>query len=221
MKNRYKKFIYEDERGITFEVKYDKGITLEVLEGADGELFIPKNKIRDINWDDSKELEFLKQTYNQLVWCPVALLDADGTLDGKNFDKKFGRRNYQKISKECFNEPLTEGQLLQSESVKKYGGFYFTRYELSRHSKKGEVQSIKDGTPLNESDFSSVQNVIIEESTEVSSHLMYGAEKGSILAWLRKTGLELGKSITVDTAKFISYCNCKEPNANYVAFYIK
>ena len=40
MKNRYKKFVYEDERGISFEVDAPKGMALDVSKGTSGELII-------------------------------------------------------------------------------------------------------------------------------------------------------------------------------------
>ena len=43
---------------------------------------IPKENTSKTNWENPDELEVLKKTYDQLVWCPVELLDADGTLDG-------------------------------------------------------------------------------------------------------------------------------------------
>ena len=54
---------------------------------------IPKEKICDIDWTNPDEVETLKRTYDQLVWTPVSLLEANGTLDGFSFNEKFGRRN--------------------------------------------------------------------------------------------------------------------------------
>ena len=68
---------------------------------------------------------------SQFVWIPVGSLDYNGTLDGKRFWEKFGRRNYMndKFSDDGFNEALNDELLEQLESVKKYGGFYISRYK--------------------------------------------------------------------------------------------
>lgn len=80
---------------------------------------IPKEKICDIDWTNPDEVETLKRTYDQLVWTPVSLLEANGTLDdGFSFNEKFGRRNYQddEFSDEEFNEALN-GELLEQDEV--------------------------------------------------------------------------------------------------------
>lgn len=88
---------------------------------------IPEAKVSGINWQNPDEVETLMRTYDQLVWVPVDLLEANGTLDGVNFNKKFGRRNYcdDVFSEDEFHEKLTDELALQLESVKKYGGFLY------------------------------------------------------------------------------------------------
>ena len=100
---------------------------------------IPKLLLKKINWENAEELEVLKRTYEQFVWCPTEMLQADGTLDGANYNEKFGRRwkNYNLPSELKAEEPL-EGELLeQFESVKKYGGLYISRYNISKGEKRG------------------------------------------------------------------------------------
>ena len=290
MANRYNKFVYEDERGITFAVDAKKGITLEVSEGTSGELIIkaqqiatvnattdvysvlpaikageyaeelpaikageyaeelsvytdkdgnravippgwvvsgvvkentiwgkelsvviyriPKEKAKKIKWNNPDELDKLKRTYDQLVWCPVDLLDADGTLDGKNFNSKFGRRNYrnEEFSEEEFHEEL-EGELLEvSESVERYGGFYIARYNIS----EGEPRSIKGIMPQTKVNFSTSCSIAlsIEKGNEFfQSHLTYGAENDTINAWLIKSGSKTLDEIAKDSTKWGNHWN--------------
>jgi len=80
---------------------------------------------------------------SEFVWIPVGMLDADATLDGKNFNEKFGRVNWYNsdFSKSGYHEEVNQEFF---ESVKKYGGFYFARYHASKENgrlvfKKGNM----------------------------------------------------------------------------------
>lgn len=143
-----------------------------------------------INWQNSDEVEFLKETYNQFVWIPVEFLSANGTLDGEHFSEKFGRRNYMndEFSDDEFNEALNGELLEQLESVKKYGGFYFSRYNISKSS-AGKPQSVKGVMPWVNINFDDTKKIAstIEDNEAVKSHLTFGAEYDSVLEWLIKT----------------------------------
>mgnify|MGYP004553893517 CR=1 FL=1 len=143
-----------------------------------------------INWQNSDEVEFLKETYNQFVWIPVEFLSANGTLDGELFSEKFGRRNYMndEFSDDEFNEALNGELLEQLESVKKYGGFYFSRYNISKSS-AGKPQSVKGVMPWVNINFDDTKKIAstIEDNEAVKSHLTFGAEYDSVLEWLIKT----------------------------------
>lgn len=128
---------------------------------------------------------------SQLVWVPVGSLDADGTLDGKCFVEQFGRRNYRKdrFSDIEYHEPLTAELLEQKESVGKYGGFYFSCYNISKSS-EGKPQSVLNANPWTNINFEDAKKVAteFEYGGTVTSHLTYGAEYDSVLAWLIKSG---------------------------------
>ena len=47
---------------------------------------IPKNENKGIDWNNSEKVDKLQRTYDQMVWCPVNLLEPDGTLDGIKFN---------------------------------------------------------------------------------------------------------------------------------------
>lgn len=73
------------------------------------------------------------------MWIPVGSLKPNGTIDGKKFSEKFGRRNYNNKSKfEKYQDPLNEEFSLQIKSVEKYGGFYISRYDISSDDKDGK-----------------------------------------------------------------------------------
>ena len=136
---------------------------------------------------------------SQFVWIPVGMLDSDGTLDGDRYSEKFGRRNYLRaefgyryaevgFSEEEYHEELSDELLEQLESVKKYGGFYISRFNISKSS-SGETQSVKNANPWINVRYDEAKKAaaIMETSENVKSHLTFGAEYDSILAWFIKS----------------------------------
>ena len=101
---------------------------------------IPQEKVSDIDWSIKQEVKRLQRTYDQLVWVPVEKLDSNGTLDGVSYTEKFGKRNYIKGKFLNETERLTRELAFQNESVKKYGGFYISRYNISKNEKTGKPQ---------------------------------------------------------------------------------
>lgn len=151
---------------------------------------IPKEKVSDINWQNLYDVEMLMGEYDQYVWIPVGRLDSNGTLYGKHFSKKFGRRNYRnnEFSDDEFNEALNGELFEQSESVKKYEGFYISRYNISKSS-AGKPQSIKGAMPWVNINFDDAKEIAstIEDNEVVKSHLTFGAEYDSVLEWFIET----------------------------------
>lgn len=125
-------------------------------------------------------------------------MDADGTLDGKNFTEKFGRRNYRKdkFSDTEYNEPLVAELFEQKESVGKYGGFYISRYNISKGSDE-KAQSVEDSVPWVDINFEEAKSEAakFERNKAVKSHLTYGAEYDSVLAWFIKSGATMLENI--------------------------
>ena len=185
---RYEKFVLEAENGINFEVS----------EGTRGELIIRALKIATPNvystnyanppipegykhvcgeWNNGFVIERCSDG-SQFVWIPVGSLDSNGTLDGEHFSEKFGRRNYRnnEFSDDGFNEDLNGELLEQLESVKKYGGFYISRYNISKSS-AGKPQSVKGVMPWVYINFDDAKKIAstIEDNEAVKSHLTYGA----------------------------------------------
>ena len=210
---RYEKFVLEAEKGITFEVS----------EGTRGELIIRATNVCSKNyanppipkgyrhilgeWNNGFTIE-RDSDGSQFVWIPVGSLDSNGTLDGENFSEKFGRRNYMKdkFSDNAFNEALNGELRKQLKSVRKYGGFYISRYNISR-SKKGKLQSVKGVRPWVGINFDDVKKVAstIEDNEAVKSHLTFGAEYDSVLEWFIKTKVKTLAEIAKDSTEWGNY----------------
>ena len=212
---RYEKFVLEAENGITFEVS----------EGTSGELIIRALNIATVNvcstnyvnppipegykhvcgeWNNGFVIERCSDG-SQFVWIPVGSLDSNGTLDGEHFSEKFGRRNYMNNE---FNEALNDELLEQLESVKKYGGFYISRYNISKSS-EGKPQSVKGVMPWVNINFDDAKKVTstIEDNEAVKSHLTFGAEYDSVLEWFIKTEVKTLTEIVEDSTEWGNHWN--------------
>ena len=147
---------------------------------------------------------------SQFVWIPVGSLDSNGTLDGEHFSEKFGRRTYMnyEFSDEEFNEALSDELIKQIESVKKYGGFYISRYNISRNY-YGKPQSVKDVMPWRNINFYDAKKIAatIEDNEAVKSHLTFGAEYDSVLEWFIKTEVKTLAEIAEDSTEWGNHWN--------------
>ena len=219
---RYEKFVLKAEKGITFEVS----------EGTSGELIIRALNVATANvysenyanppipegykhvcgeWNNGFVIE-RSSDGSQFVWIPVGCLDSNGTLDGVSFTEKFGRRNYRnnEFSEGEFHETLTGELALQFESVKKYGGFYISRYNISK-SVAGKPQSVKGVMPWVKINFDDAKKVAstIEDSGTVKSHLTYGAEYDSVLEWFINSNVRTCSEIAENSTNWGNHWNTK------------
>lgn len=160
-------------------------------------------------WDNGFVIE-KKLDKSEFVWIPVGALNPDGTIDGQNFCEKFGRRRITQISHanqkftidvNMYKEPLEGEFLKQYESVKKYGGFYISRYNISSDWKEFP-RSVKGRMPLTNitaEDAKEVATRLETNGSTVKSHLVYGAEYDSVLAWLIKFKLKSKEDVMEDS----------------------
>lgn len=210
-----------------------KGTIYEVSKGEHGERII---KARSINLPNEYSKNYvnppiprgykhLKGTWDngfvierncdgsQFTWIPVGYLDPDGMLDGKYFSEKFGRRNFldDEFSSCEYNEPLTEELLQQLASIKKYGGYYISSYNISLNSKENP-QSVKGVMPLVNISYCYAKALAesFECNDEIRSHLPYGAEYDTVLAWLKKSKARTYSEIVSDSSEWGNYWNTKD-----------
>ena len=163
-------------------------------------------------WDNGFVIERCSDG-SQFVWIPVGILYSKGMLDGKHFSERFGRRNYYKedeFEEDEFYEALNDELLEQFESIKKYGGFYISRYNISKSS-EGKPQSVKGVIPWVNIKFDDAKKVAstIEDNEAVKSHLTFGAEYDSVLEWFIETGVKTFCEITENSNEWGNNRNTK------------
>lgn len=169
---------------------------------------------------------------SQFVWVPVSNLESNGTLDGKSFCEKFGRRIWDEKAYDRaytravhnekllpiggylygrtgnFVEPFVGDIVHQFESVKKYGGYYLSRFLISENRDTGKLQSVRGGRILFVEDLKDEYVVELGKSMErqdsVKSHLIYGAEFDTTIEWLLECGQLCRTDILEDSA---NWCN--------------
>lgn len=213
---RYKKIVLEAGEGITFE--FSEVTSGKLIIRATANVYstnyvnppIPEGyKHVCGEWNNGFVIERCSDG-SQFVWIPVGSLDSNGTLDGKDFSEKFGRRNYRnnEFSDDKFNEALNDELLEQLESVKRYGGFYISRYNISRGS-EGKPQSVKGVMPWVNINFYDAKKVAstIEDNEAVKSHLTFGAEHDSVLEWFIKTEVKTLAEIAADSTEWGNHWN--------------
>lgn len=146
-------------------------------------------------WNDGFVIERVSDG-SQFTWIPVMALDANAYIPGKILGYEFGKRNFldEDFSTRRYSEPF-EGELLEQwESIRKYGGFYISRYNISKVPYCGP-SSVKGVLPWTCIDFHTAKKVAesFETRENLKSHLTYGAEYDAVLQWLietRKMSLE-------------------------------
>lgn len=150
---------------------------------------------------------------SQFVWVPVGSLKPNGTLDGWYFCEKFGRRKFgvgDESKRKIFDEKSIimftdyfrfhyteklEGELLeQLVSVKKYGGFYVSRFLISHREVPGKFEkndSLKNlRIQSKRGEYPGYYLAYIryfEEKEDIKAHMIYGAEYDSMMEWFIET----------------------------------
>lgn len=172
---------------------------------------IPEEKVGTINWKDNQEVEAMQRKYNQIVWVPVKLLPANGTWDGIHFDKKFGRRNYRKdkFSNQEFYEEFCYVLIQQIDVVKKYGGFYISRYKISGDS-LWYAKSVKGQKPWITLDHQRANMADWEKEVGLNGHLTLGSEYDTIQEWLLQTGTISQTQLQAGMQEIEEYLNQNE-----------
>lgn len=223
-RNWYKKFIFKNGEHVTFEVTAPNSRIFEVSTGITGEIIISTiitmnyehppiptgYKYIEGEWYDGFVIQRIDDK-SEFVWIPVGFLDANGTLDGENFNEKLGRRKYSKyddFSIYGWNEKMTDKLRSQYESVKKYGGFYISRYTISEN-----YRSIKGAKPRVGLTFARAEERARNFEfgrLDVQSHLPYGCEYDSVLEWFIKSGARTVEEVVKDSTNWGNYWNAED-----------
>lgn len=179
---------------------------------------IPKEKINDINWNNSEELENLKQKYDQYVWIPIGMIKKNGTQDGVSFEKKLGRRFYRKEEnfKSQYTELIPSEFNLKCEKLEKYKGFYISRYNISKNSETGKPQSVKGKIPWTNIMFFDALNVAntLQKSETIQTHLTYGVEHDSTIEWIIESNRNDWKKVLKNSMGYVKYLSEKNFQRN-------
>lgn len=151
---------------------------------------------------------------NQFVWVPVGYLKENGTMDGVNFDSKFGRRIFgdENFGKEKLQYDETVDAVLENMEVNiiNYGGFYIARYESSNN---GTV--IKSNqTPDTNVSFEKAKNQAENLDTTygwnlnyVESNLCYSAHFDTVLEWIIENKNKTEEQVKVSSVSWGNYIN--------------
>lgn len=154
-------------------------------------------------WNNGFVIERCKDG-SQFVWIPAENLEPNGTLEGVVFSDRFGRRDFsfELFSSDKFEEPLTHELQKQRESVKNYGGFYISRYNISRNKENGKPQSVKGAMPWVNIECNTAKKIASnwDGGDKVSGHLVFGTEYDSVLQWFNETGTRTIRDIQTDSS---------------------
>lgn len=100
-----------------------------------------------------------------------------------------------------------------NESIDKYDGYYSSRYDISKNEETGKPRSVKGVDPWTNINFSTAEKVasIMVKSETVTTHLMYGTEYDTREKWAIETGTVTIEDIAEDSTELGNYYN----NENY------
>lgn len=220
---RLKKFVFEAEDGIYFDVSQRSNGEVIFKARHDVKPVVAADSSKNYmnppipvgyqhvfgEWNNGFVIERAFDK-SQFVWIPVGSLDADGTLNGFKFSSQFGRRNFRNdpFSENQFHEPITEQLSLQINSVEKYGGYYISCHEISK-SPTGKPQSVKGAMPWAYVTLNDAQKISasFENSRAVTSHLTFGAEYDPVLVWFLKSKSLHFNEIAEDSTELGNYKN--------------
>ena len=171
---------------------------------------------------------------NEFVWVPVKDLTADGTIDGTNYNQKFGRRTFGR-SDTLGGTATNSGKFSENidplviTSVEQYGGFYIARYEASYNngkvaSKPSTTVSVYEWINTNGRLWNCIEQassaVIIcsnmyTSDAKVKAHLPYGAEWDSTLQWFKQTAPGFNNENTLIGSNSTSWGNYSNASFTY------
>lgn len=216
MKNG-KRIVLEASEGITFRVQEGKDeiVIMAIVDKVMSSIesynyqnpYIPQGYVYlKGEWQNGFVIQN-QDDKSEFVWIPVGWLDDEATLDGKNFNEKFGRVNWydSDFSESGYHEEENQDFI---ESVKKYGGFYFARYHASIEN--GKLVFKKGNMPLCNINYHDAANMAVNYargSKDVQSCITSGAVFDSVLRWIIKFAAKPKEDIVNDSTSWGNYWN--------------
>ena len=191
--DRFRELMLKAEDGIEFKVLEESGkIVICAVKNEYGDYTNPPipEGYRHVcgEWNNGFVIERFSDK-SQFVWIPVGCLKSNGTVDGALFNEKFGRRKYpgrNDVSKCKSNDGKNFEKRIAS--VKKYGGFYISRYDITKNKKTGEIQSVKSQEVFRASYYWALRYAReFEKNDSIDSHLLLGSEYDSVLEWFKES----------------------------------
>ena len=152
---------------------------------------------------------------SQFVWVPAGSWNYIKKHRGISVIKRF-KDSYSLIKYHYTTSPT--GKLEhQLKSVKKYGGFYISRYNISKNEKTGKPQSIKGVMPWVNINLLEAEKVAstIEDNGLVQSHITFDVEYDLVLEWFIKSHARTDSEIKENSANWGYYYYYNNYNNKY------
>lgn len=158
-------------------------------------------------WNEGYVIERISDG-SLFTFVPVSCLKDNGTFDGIKFNQRFGRRKWFGKDEKLGEEPIKQEIWNQFHSVREYGGFYISTYQISK-SIFAKPQSLEGRKPWTYVDFNCATEIAehFEEGSAIRSHLVYGAEYDTMLQWLLETEAVSIEDITLPNGRILSKNN--------------
>lgn len=240
MKNRYKKIVYKDKDDkVIYEFNRPNNCSFLISEGTKDELIIKvvQDEVSENykkppipegyvyvkgTWDTGFIIERISDK-SWFTWVPVENVRDNGIA--KTNYEKFGRRNWTRSEnfQNC-EEPTTNESLYQEKSVKKYGGFYVSTFNISKHPTTGRPCSVERGKPWtmisrNEAIHEAIKFSYLDNYNGLNdtiSHLLWAMEYDTIIQWAIDSGAIDFSDVLDDKNSY-----CKKPYSVDKSFEVK
>ena len=221
-----KRYVVEAGKKVVVELEDDMTVIEMSKEGEEKEIRITRKTRKAVEGSEKYANPPIPEGYNhlsgtwntgfvierqtdgsQLVWIPVGSLYSKEDFE-EILQKRFGITNYQIIDDEGnewrFYRYLKEWEK-RLESLKKYGGFYFSAHEVSRND--GKISSVAGKTPLTGRSIKEAEELAskFEMGSETQSGLPFIPEYAWVFEWLIKTETKNFMEIVYDSTGWGNY----------------
>ena len=146
---------------------------------------------------------------SQFIWIPLAKV-SHMKMRGKDLLSEQSKTENKKIvnyKQDSFHKHLLEETQERLESINKYEGFFISRYSISENRYTGKLNSVKNGIPWNEPDYSIARIIVsdFEKSKTVKGYLATIIECDLVIDWLTRYASRINREIAFDLAHWGKY----------------